>query len=149
MTYLCCDLRRRDDAARTHQQSTAGPFVPRINRDVARHGASGSSAHVLEHRSQPDASLILAEAVRLVGRGLKLTAHLPQAEAILQTCRDNLPIRCPTREPDIAVCSMRAPKFERPAPVVDILKALQKSIAENKSAPKQAAPSRSRKNKAA
>ena len=35
------------------------------------------------------------------------------------------------------------------APKVDILKALQKSIAENKAAPKQAAPARGRKHKAA
>jgi DNA end-binding protein Ku len=42
-----------------------------------------------------------------------------------------------------------APRQERPAPVVDILKALQQSLAGNKTAAKLAAPSKGRKRKAA
>jgi DNA end-binding protein Ku len=45
---------------------------------------------------------------------------------------------------------VHAPKYERPAPVVDILQALRQSLADNKARPKQAtAPTRSRKHKAA
>ena len=45
---------------------------------------------------------------------------------------------------------VHAPKYERPAPVVDILKALQQSLAKSKATPKQAgAPARRRKHKAA
>jgi DNA end-binding protein Ku len=44
---------------------------------------------------------------------------------------------------------VRAPKFERPAPVANILDALKKSLAEGKATPKQAAHARGRKHKAA
>jgi DNA end-binding protein Ku len=45
---------------------------------------------------------------------------------------------------------VHAPKYERPRPVVDILKALQQSLAKSKATPEQAAaPARPRKHKAA
>ena len=44
---------------------------------------------------------------------------------------------------------VHAPKYERPRPAVDILKALQQSLAKSKATPKQTAPARSRKRKAA
>jgi len=45
--------------------------------------------------------------------------------------------------------NVRAPKYERPAPVANILDALKKSLAQGKAAQKHAAPARSRKHKAA
>ncbi len=47
---------------------------------------------------------------------------------------------------------IRAPRYERPAPVLDIVEALKKSIAEGKAAPKQqraASPKGGKKHKAA